>query len=340
MYGKCRTKQYNIITCIDNQVKLIQIGGKRCHDEDERTCLFNQLGSDPADIENSVGSGYLTVDQFAQLIKEAEKRNIEIIPRINMGRSARAAVVPLKQHPDPEVQKWLFDPTDDTVFYDPRFPEQDSAINPCRNESLEFFKYLVNYLELIYTHDAKVPLRNMMVGTDVSPEQVMTSKHCLDQPVNRTANPNATEEITLNKVRFVQDMHAILTKRSIQLMGPDDIFFAVYSSTGTFYPTRLYGPARFNRFVDGDVIGVHQAMDTLVRPRRPRRPRRGEDPRLRRQEEDHIDHLFQRGAMMANHDYKVETKCIKLKKEKCTSIRCKTHCFSYASFAFFSCLLQ
>ena len=109
-----------------------------------------------------------------------------------MGKSARAAIAPLKQHKNSNISNWLFDPSD-IAFYDDEFPQQDSAINPCREESLVFFEFLVRYLAIIYKYGANITLKSIMIGSDISREQLESSKHCPNN-LNSRLNPYGTRK--------------------------------------------------------------------------------------------------------------------------------------------------
>lgn len=68
--------------------ELTDIGGKRCHDLDERRCLLPQLGSGPFDSNR--GSGYFSVAEYEWLVDYANDHGIEVIPEINMPGHARS----------------------------------------------------------------------------------------------------------------------------------------------------------------------------------------------------------------------------------------------------------
>ena len=75
--------------------ELTDIGGKRGFTIDEKDRLFPMYGSGSGE-NNSPGNGYLSRDDFIEIIKEANKRNIEVIPQISFPSHARAAIVAME----------------------------------------------------------------------------------------------------------------------------------------------------------------------------------------------------------------------------------------------------
>ncbi|KAK3102596.1 hypothetical protein FSP39_012487 [Pinctada imbricata] len=133
---------------IEGLPELTDIAGKRCHDYSEKTCLFSQLGSDPSGT--GVGSGFYTKQDYIDILKFARDRNIEVIPSINMGGRARAAVIAMNQRADQTKsdQYLMHDRNTDNIYLtDTLF--DDSAINPCMKGTLNFFDHVVNYTTAI-----------------------------------------------------------------------------------------------------------------------------------------------------------------------------------------------
>ncbi|MGI2066451.1 family 20 glycosylhydrolase [Shewanella sp. MF08487] len=75
---------------IDGLPELTDIGSKRCHDLAENTCLLPQLGSGPF-AESSV-NGFYTKQDYIDIVKYAEARQIQVIPSMDMPGHSRAAI--------------------------------------------------------------------------------------------------------------------------------------------------------------------------------------------------------------------------------------------------------
>jgi len=73
--------------------ELTDIGGYRGHSPNGSAILPPAYGSGPfPDPETSYGSGYLTREDFIEILRFAADRHIEVIPEINMPGHARAAI--------------------------------------------------------------------------------------------------------------------------------------------------------------------------------------------------------------------------------------------------------
>ena len=69
--------------------ELTEVGGQRCHDLSETTCLLPQYGQGP-----DAYGGFFSRQDYIDIIKYAQARQIEVIPEIDM--PARAAVVSME----------------------------------------------------------------------------------------------------------------------------------------------------------------------------------------------------------------------------------------------------
>ncbi|MEH6451761.1 MAG: family 20 glycosylhydrolase, partial [Psychromonas sp.] len=138
--------------------ELTEVGGQRCHDLDEQTCLLPQLGSGPD--SNNFGSGYLTRADYIEILKYAKARGIEVIPEIDMPAHSRAAVVSMEARYNRLVAEGdleganeyrLMDPTDTSNVTTVQFYDKRSFINPCMDSSLKFADKIIS--EVKQMHD-------------------------------------------------------------------------------------------------------------------------------------------------------------------------------------------
>ncbi|MFV0598101.1 family 20 glycosylhydrolase [Shewanella sp.] len=75
---------------IDGLPELTDIGSKRCHDLEENTCLLPQLGSGPfADVPVN---GFYSKQDYIDIVKYADARQIQVIPSMDMPGHSRAAI--------------------------------------------------------------------------------------------------------------------------------------------------------------------------------------------------------------------------------------------------------
>lgn len=67
-----------------------QVGSRRCHTTSEENSLLPLLGSGP--YTTSSGSGFLSVEEYREILRFATQRHIEVIPEIDMPGHCHAAV--------------------------------------------------------------------------------------------------------------------------------------------------------------------------------------------------------------------------------------------------------
>lgn len=152
--------------------ELTDIGSKRCHDLTEQKCILPQLGSGPE--SNNNGSGYLTRDDYIEIVKYARDRFIEVIPEIDMPAHARAAVVSMearynrlmKEGKEAEANEFrLLDPTDDSVTTSVQFYDRRSYLNPCLDSSVKFVEKIIAEVAKMH-NEAGQPLKTWHYGGD------------------------------------------------------------------------------------------------------------------------------------------------------------------------------
>ncbi|PQJ67449.1 beta-N-acetylhexosaminidase [Photobacterium angustum] len=152
--------------------ELTEIGGKRCHDLSETSCLLPQLGSGPTS-END-GSGFYSKQDYLDILKYAKARGIEVIPEIDMPAHARAAVVAMEARykrlaaegkMDEANEYRLMDPQDTSNVTTVQFYDKRSFINPCMDSSAKFVDKVITEIQAMHK-DAGMPLNTWHFGGD------------------------------------------------------------------------------------------------------------------------------------------------------------------------------
>ncbi|MCX8579061.1 beta-N-acetylhexosaminidase [Gilliamella sp. B2717] len=152
--------------------ELTEIGSKRCHDLTEQTCLLPQLGSGPD--SNTSGSGYLSRQDYIEIIKYAKARFIEVIPEIDMPAHARAAIVSMearynrlmKEGKEQQANEFrLVDPTDTSNTTTVQFYNRLSYLNPCLDSSKRFVNKIIDEIASMHI-EAGQPLTTWHFGGD------------------------------------------------------------------------------------------------------------------------------------------------------------------------------
>lgn len=188
---------------IEGLPELTKIGSKRCQTTDGDVCLIPQLGSGPD--TNSSGSGYLTVQDYKDILNYAKVRHIEIIPEIDMPGHARAAIMAMEARyrtfngsgqTSMAEQYRLVDPLDDSKYLSVQ-NFNDNAINPCIESTYSFIEKVVK--EIKNMHDSVGHSLNIF--------------HFGGDEVSRTAWTNSTVCMTLNFTDLRTNLKRIFTER-------------------------------------------------------------------------------------------------------------------------------
>ena len=152
--------------------ELTSVGSKRCHDLSETRCLLPQLGSGPDTSTN--GSGYFSRQDYIDILRYANARQITVIPEIDMPAHARAAVISMEarykklmaEGKVSEANEYrLQEDGDDSNVTTVQFYDRTSFINPCLPSAQRFVSKIMN--ELILMHrEAGQPLQTWHFGGD------------------------------------------------------------------------------------------------------------------------------------------------------------------------------
>ncbi|KLV09190.1 beta-N-acetylhexosaminidase [Photobacterium aquae] len=152
--------------------ELTEVGGKRCHDLSETSCLLPQLGSGPN--SDNFGSGFYTKQDYLDILAYAKARGIEVIPEIDMPAHSRAAVVAMEaRHKRLSEagdlaganQYRLMDPNDTSNVTTVQFYDKRSFINPCMDSSLNFVNKVITEVAAMH-QQAGMPLSTWHFGGD------------------------------------------------------------------------------------------------------------------------------------------------------------------------------
>jgi len=151
--------------------ELTEIGGFRCHDLQENRCLLPQLGSGPH--KTATGNGFLTVADYQDLLTQAQRYGIEVIPSFDMPGHARAAVKAMQARyrrlmaagkPQQAKAFLLADPQDTTDYLSIQF-YRDNTINPCMDSSYHFIETVLRDIHTMH-QQVGVPLQTYHLGAD------------------------------------------------------------------------------------------------------------------------------------------------------------------------------
>mgnify|MGYP001037389042 FL=1 len=164
--------------------ELTEIGAFRCHDVNETRCLMPQLGSGPH--RNAMGNGYLSEQDYIDIVKMAHERGIEVIPSFDMPGHARAAIVAMnarhqrllsQQNDTAATQYLLTDANDKTQYQSVQF-YNDNTMNPCLDSTYAFVETVMVSIKQLH-EKAEVPLNTFHIGADETSGAWSQSPVCL-----------------------------------------------------------------------------------------------------------------------------------------------------------------
>jgi hexosaminidase len=201
--------------------ELTEVGAKRGYTLDEQDRLIPMYGSGADGGET--GNGFLSQQDFIELLKYASVRNVTVIPQISFPSHARAAVVSMEARrqrflaagDNAAAEEFaLIDPEDKSVYRSAQL-YNDNAINICRESAYAFFEKVVDEIVGMYA-DANIKLTQFSIGADELPYGVwQASPLCADK---------ISEKHTLSDLydKNVSRLKDILNNHGIVLSGWED----------------------------------------------------------------------------------------------------------------------
>ncbi|KPK82843.1 MAG: hypothetical protein AMS27_13850 [Bacteroides sp. SM23_62_1] len=174
---------------IRNIPELTEVGGYRGHSMNGSVFLPPAYGSGPfADPETSYGSGYLSREDFIEILQFAHTRHVKVIPEINMPGHARAAIRAmevryhrlLREGMEEGAERFrLIDPSD-TSNYSSAQNYNDNVVCVCKESVYTFYESVVEEIIEMYK-DAGVPLTTIHTGGDEVPRGVWEGSPACNQ---------------------------------------------------------------------------------------------------------------------------------------------------------------
>lgn len=195
--------------------ELTEVGAKRGYTLDERDKLIPMYGSGANG--GKTGNGFLTQQDFVELIRYASVRNVTIIPQISFPSHARAAIVSMESRRKKLIEKGeyeaaeeyvLTDLNDKSIYKSPQL-YNDNTINICRESSYAFFKKLIDEIVKMYAK-AEVPLKQLSIGADELPFGVWkASPLCMDV-ISDQQSLNDLYDANVSRLKHILNNHGIV----------------------------------------------------------------------------------------------------------------------------------
>ena len=208
--------------------ELTEVGGYRGHTLDSKDHLFPVYGSGPyPDPGKGVGSGFLSREEFIDILKYARARHIRVIPEVNFPGHARAAIHAMETRYDQlmaggnseEAERYrLIDPEDQSR-YNSAQNYNDNVVCVCKEAPFLFFETVVDEIIGMY-RDAGLELKVLHVGGDEVPQGSWTGSPVCE--VFLEEHPEVGEAKDL-QVYFEGRLLEILSRKDLVMAGWEEI---------------------------------------------------------------------------------------------------------------------
>ncbi len=224
---------------IEELPELTEIGGFRGHTTEEKQYLQPSYGSGPfPDPETSHGNGYLTREEFKDIIRYAHERHIEVIPEINMPGHARAAIKAMEAryrrlmaegNPQEAEEFLLSDPEDASEYLSAQW-YNDNIICVCNESAYRFYETVIDDVIQMY-HEAGVPLKTIHTGGDEVPRGAWEKSPICQEFLVK--NPSIEGAQNLQPYFFGRIVE-LLNKKDLMIGGWEEVAMR-FRNDGTWY---------------------------------------------------------------------------------------------------------
>ncbi|MCL1120740.1 carbohydate-binding domain-containing protein [Shewanella seohaensis] len=209
---------------IDGLPELTNIGSKRCHDLEENTCLLPQLGSGPfADVPVN---GFYSKQDYIDIVKYADARQIQVIPSMDMPGHSRAAIKSMEaryrklvaEGKAEEAKTYLLSDAADTTVYSSVQYYNDNTLNVCMESTYLFVDKVID--EIAKLHQAAgQPLTRYHIGADETAGAWKQSPACLDFVANNDKGVKSIDDLG---AYFIERISNQLASKGIEAAGWSD----------------------------------------------------------------------------------------------------------------------
>jgi hexosaminidase len=155
--------------------ELTALGARRGHTLDSSRWLPPAYGSGPF-VDRPWGSGYYSTPEYAEILRYAAARHIEVVPEIEMPGHARAAIKAMEARAralaaagdEDGARRYLLSDPEDRSQYTSAQGYHDNVMNPALESTYAFIEKVVAALAEIH-REAGVPLLDLHLGGDEVP---------------------------------------------------------------------------------------------------------------------------------------------------------------------------
>ncbi|QQX81520.1 carbohydate-binding domain-containing protein [Shewanella sp. KX20019] len=209
---------------IEGLEELTDVGSKRCHDLSEDSCLLPQLGSGPfSDVKVN---GYYSKADYIEILQYADKRQIQVIPSMDMPGHSRAAIKSmearyrklLKQGLTAEAEQYLLSDSNDKTIYSSVQYYDDNTLNVCMESTFTFIDKVIDEIAALHKA-AGVPLSLYHIGADETAGAWLESPMCKAFIANNDRGVKDSSELG---AYFIERTSQMLADKGIEAAGWSD----------------------------------------------------------------------------------------------------------------------
>ena len=206
--------------------ELIEVGSKRGFTLDEKDRLFPMYGSGSGNKASS-GSGYLTRADFIEILTEAAKRNIKVVPQVSFPSHARAAVISMKARYDHYLAQGdekaaneyrLHDPEDQSEYTSAQL-FKDNTICICDDAAYRFFEKVMREIKAMYV-EANLPMEVYNIGADELPYGVWQKSPLCETYLNSHPELNSYQDLYDANVKRLSEL---ISATGARMAGWEDV---------------------------------------------------------------------------------------------------------------------
>ena len=206
--------------------ELTDIGSKRGFTRNESDRLFPMYGSGSGENPNS-GTGFLSREDYIEILKEAKLRQIEVVPQISFPSHARAAIVAMKNRYDNFLKAGDEEAANEFRLHDPEDKSEyisaqlfhDNTICICDPSSERFFIKVFEEIKALYTN-AAIPMKTFNIGADELPYGVWRKSPICDTYLMKYPQIDSYQSLYDAKVKRINQ---IISQGGAEMAGWEDV---------------------------------------------------------------------------------------------------------------------
>ncbi|MBX2876236.1 MAG: carbohydate-binding domain-containing protein [Saprospiraceae bacterium] len=213
---------------IEELPELTEVGARRGHTITEEAFLQPAYGSGPdPDDSNSHGNGFITREEFKDIIRWAHDRHIEVIPELNVPGHARAAIKSMEARyrrlmeagEKEAAEQYLLTDFEDQSKYESVQFYPDNVVCVCKESVYQFYETIVDDVIEMFA-EAEVPLKTIHTGGDEVPSGVWTDSPICQELIAQDATLTSPADLS---TYFMGRINKILSERGLITAGWEEI---------------------------------------------------------------------------------------------------------------------